>query len=231
MDPSWLAILLFFTAIVLVVVDLFVPSGGVLVMLAGISAIACVLFGFRSSPAMGKTMLTLVLIAIPVLILSAIKIWPMTPIGKRVILRRPTPAAGAGQGSDSADLESLVGRIVKADFPLMPSGEVRIDGRRYPATAEAGMIEAGQNIEVAAVQHRVLIVRPTRKPIPVAVPTDAAVSESNPSSLEAEEDVDHILETPIEKMGLGEIDDADVSGKQFGDAMLARWAAVTRSSL
>ena len=60
MDPFYLALLLYLAALVLALVDLFVPSGGVLAILAVLSATACVLFGFRSGQIMGMSMLTLV---------------------------------------------------------------------------------------------------------------------------------------------------------------------------
>ncbi|RMF41869.1 MAG: hypothetical protein D6753_08895 [Planctomycetota bacterium] len=206
MDPAWVALVLFFTAIVLVIVDLFVPSGGLLLVLAAISAIACVLFGFRSSPGMGKTMLMLVLAAIPVLAFSAIKIWPRTPIGRRVILRRPPTPSASDSVASVAPWEELIGRVVQAEFPLMPSGEVQIDGRRYPAMAEAGMIERGQRVEVVDVRHRVLIVRPTNKPVSQPVRSESP-PQSEGGTLNAERDVERILETPLEEIGLEDLDD------------------------
>ncbi len=56
MDPLYLALLLYIAALALATVDLFVPSGGMWVVLATLAALACVLFGFRSGNSIGMGM-------------------------------------------------------------------------------------------------------------------------------------------------------------------------------
>ncbi|MEZ6076434.1 MAG: hypothetical protein R3C56_12480 [Pirellulaceae bacterium] len=87
-----MALLLYIAAIALAMVDLFVPSGGMLLVLATLAALAAVLFGFRSGNTVGMGMLTLVVATIPVFVFLAIKIWPHTPLGRRIILKLPSSA-------------------------------------------------------------------------------------------------------------------------------------------
>ncbi len=81
MQPLAIAILLYFVAIVLAMLDLYVPSAGMLVLLSFLAAVGSVMFGFQSGTTAGMTMLTLVAGSIPVLALVAFQIWPHTPIG------------------------------------------------------------------------------------------------------------------------------------------------------
>jgi membrane-bound ClpP family serine protease len=156
--------LLYFAAVVLAVVDVFIPSGGLLTILAALSAIGSILFGFRSSAGMGMSMLTAVAGSIPVLVYFAIKLWPLTPIGRRVILGLP-PATNQQEESSASLLQTMIGKVVSADFALMPAGQIVIGHRRFNAIAESGIIEGGQRVKVISVRERNLIVRVTSDPL------------------------------------------------------------------
>ena len=174
MDPFYLALLLYLTAVVLAFVDLFVPSGGMLIVLAVLTAFACVLFAFRSSTGMGMTMLTIVFASVPLFAVAAMKIWPNTPIGRRVILG--TKSAPKHHNDADTQRESLVGTVVAAEYPLMPSGQIHISGKRYNALVRSGIIESGERVEVVSVKERNLVVKKTNAPLTqLNAPTDDLV--------------------------------------------------------
>lgn len=199
MDPFYIALLLYCAAIVLAFVDLFIPSGGMLLILAALAAFASVLFGFRSSTGLGTWMLILVLSSIPAFAFAAIKIWPHTPIGKRVIL--PPPSPNAAQPSQSNDeRENLVGTVVVAESPLMPTGQIRVRHRRFNAQAEDGIIEEGQTIEVIAIKERNLIVRLSSKSL-TELPPAESIPAHEPKTPE------DLLDLPANELGIDSLED------------------------
>ena len=79
------ALILVFLACCIVVVEFFIPSAGVLGILAGSLAIAALWFGFSESMANGTIILILEVIAVPILFYSWLKVWPHTPLGKQIL--------------------------------------------------------------------------------------------------------------------------------------------------
>lgn len=164
MDPLFLALLLYLAAVVLAVVDVFVPSGGMLVVLSLLAALAAVLFGFRSSHLAGMAMLTLVIASVPLFVFVAIKVWPHTPLGRRIILKPPAAEPVDATPEDNLHQE-LIGHVLLAEAAFLPSGQLRVGYRRLNALAESGYIEAGTHVRVLAVRERNLIVRATDDPL------------------------------------------------------------------
>ena len=195
MDPFFVALLLYCLALVLALVDLFVPSGGMLLIMSTAAAFGAVLFGFRSGYTMGMTMLTIVVASVPAFAYAAIKIWPNTPLGKRIILSLPGHKKRAKPEHETAR-QSLVGSVHLAEYALMPTGQIRIGHRRYNAVAESGIIEAGQNVEIVGLKERNLVVRVT----------DA--SPTLPSEAEAKGEPHHqsLLDLPADELGIDSLD-------------------------
>lgn len=196
MTPTTIALLLYLLAVTLVVVDIFVPSGGALLVLAAVSAVGCILFGYRAGDTLGMTMVTLVAASIPILAVAALRIWPHTPIGKRIVLRPPKAEI---KNLKESNLEDLIGLVVKCDYPMLPSGQITIDRKRYNAMAEYGDIEAGQVVEIVGIRERNLIVRPSQKPLSVPTPQTKTTPPELPSQ--------NLLETPAEDLGLDSLDE------------------------
>ncbi len=205
MDPLYLALLLYIAALALATVDLFVPSGGMLVVLATLAALACVLFGFRSGNSIGMGMLTLVIATIPTFVFLAIKIWPHTPLGQRIILKLPT-AKPAGAGVAVEPLQELVGCVLLAETAFLPTGQLRIGHRRFNAVAESSFIEAGSHVRVLSVRERNLVVRATDEPLTVrAAPTTHEAALREPAD-ESSHDGTSLLNRPAEELGLDSLE-------------------------
>lgn len=201
MDPHYLALLLYVAAVALAVVDLFVPSGGLLLILSAVGGVAAVLFGFRSGTGMGMGMLTLVIASIPTFVLLAIKVWPHTPIGRRIILPLPRSASPAETNTGDS-LGNLVGRVMRAETTFLPTGQLRIGHRRFNALAESGFIEAGSHVKVIAVRERNLIVRVTTEPLTHTSPRPAGHEAAEDAAAEQSS----LLERPAEELGLDSLD-------------------------
>ena len=206
MDPASLAIALYFLALTLAVVDVFVPSGGMLLVLAAAAAVGAILFGFRASMTMGMSMLTVVAASIPLLAAFAIRIWPKTPIGKRIILGLP-PETPVTPETARTSLQDLLGKVVVAEYPLMPAGQLIIDHTHVNALAESRYIEAGERVEVIAIRERNLIVRITTKPL-----SQIMDSRVLPRGRETSDDPvvsknESLLDVQAEELGLNSLDE------------------------
>lgn len=220
MDPFYFALLLYLGALVLAFVDLFVPSGGVLLILAAATAVACILFGFRSSYGMGLAMLTIVFASVPAFAFAAIQIWPRTPIGRRIILNAPQQQTQAEvkESNHTQGLDRFVGCVIEAEYPMIPSGQIRIEGTLYNATSKSGVIESGDRVEILEIRDRNLVVEKTQKPSTTstnrtAVTDTGAASEGHPEKASkgepgdlAENAESNFLDLPAEDLGLDSID-------------------------
>ena len=205
MDPLYLALLLYIAAFALAIVDLFVPSGGMLLVLATLAALAAVLFGFRSGNTVGMGMLTLVIGTIPVFVFLAIKIWPHTPLGKRIILNLPSSKTTSA-GGEAEPLQELVGCVLLAETAFLPTGQLRVGHRRFNAMAESGFIEAGSHVRVLSVHERNLIVRATDEPLTVRAAAPPRESASRELDGEKIEDGSSLLDRPAEELGLDSLE-------------------------
>lgn len=204
MDPISLAIILYLLAIGLAFLDVFVPSGGLLVVLAAAAAVGCILFGFRAGTTAGMVMLTLVAASIPALAALAIRIWPKTPIGKRIVLGLPKTSPEINKVTNP--LQEFIGKVVVAEYPLMPAGQITIDHIHINAHTESGYIDAGEKVEVIGVRERNLIVRTTSKTLS---PRSNRILGRATQALESEASVknDSLLDVPAEELGLNSLED------------------------
>src|SRR4051812_18973203 len=138
---AWPLLLLAF-GLILLIGEVFIPSGG----LIGLLAISCLVLSlwraFHQSTDLGLRFLLADLVLLPGALVLAVYLWPKTPFAKRVFLRPPDPedieVSHAGQR-----LDHLVGQLGRALTPLRPSGLVDFDGRRLDGISEEGLIPSG----------------------------------------------------------------------------------------
>lgn len=139
-----LAVLLFF-------IEVFLPSGGVIGLFVGVSAIAAVVFFFKASTMWGLSSILFLLVMTPLMISFALKIWPNTPIGRRLILGSPTPDDELDEPEPSDPLLELIGATGVVATDLHPVGLVLIEGERIEAIAQTGVIRAGQQVRITEI--------------------------------------------------------------------------------
>jgi membrane-bound ClpP family serine protease len=85
------AFLLLAIGLFAVVLELFVPSAGILGIVAGILIVTSVVLGFMESVSYGVIVLTAAVVTIPGLLALMVKVWPYTPLGKRILLKDLKP--------------------------------------------------------------------------------------------------------------------------------------------
>lgn len=161
MIAPWIwAVLLLALALAFLVMELFIPSGGVLAFLAAASVLGAVALGFKQGPAAGLGILMAVLVGGPAGLALAVKYWPNTSVGRRILL-------GVRRGDEVLPdsplrrrYSELVGKIGKAKSQMLPSGVISIEGRTVDAFSEGMAIEVGQSVIVLEVHGTQVLVRP-----------------------------------------------------------------------
>ena len=143
---------------VLLVAEVFVPSAGILTVLA----IACGLGGlslfFQHSIVAGWIGTAIAGVLIPAVLVIAYKMFPKTPFGRAMLLKPPEDTLGDGV-PDADELSSFLGRVGRVQAVLRPVGLCDFSGRRVECVAESGYVERGKSVEVIAVQGTQLTVR------------------------------------------------------------------------
>lgn len=149
--------------LLLLVLEAFVPSGGVLGVCAAISAIAGIVFLFRHDPMWGATGLLLAAVLGPAAFFSALKMLPNTAIGRTMVGPSGEEIAEERMQRTSKMRESrakLQGREGTALTAMRPSGVIEVDGERHDAIARGGLVEKGSRVRVVGVNGLTIEVRP-----------------------------------------------------------------------
>lgn len=156
----WLvfAVFLYIVSACLLVVEVFVPSGG----LIGVASAVCLASGvwlfFREGTTLGWVGIVIAVVMIPAVLVIAYKIFPHTRFGKTMNLEPQKREPGEGI-SDNEDLKSLVGKQGKTLTDLRPVGMCDFSGQKVESVAESGYAEKGKTVKVISVQSTQVTVR------------------------------------------------------------------------
>lgn len=153
-----LAVFLYFLCAALLVAEVFVPSFGLLSLLALSSLTGGVIIFFNYSHVAGWAGIFIAVIMIPTVLVGAYKIFPKTGFGRNVSLFKPEIQPGQAI-PDSDVLSELGGKSGIAVTDLRPVGMCEIDGQRLECVAESGYIDSGIEVEVIKVESTQVTVR------------------------------------------------------------------------
>ena len=178
-------------AIVLLILELFLPTAGVLSVLTGVSAVASIASMFAYDVTWGAVYLAILCAGSPIVLVLVFKVWSKTPLARRMVLKedadgtrhpveegddaRTNPsigATGSAARSTAQQLALLVGHSGIAATTLRPVGFIRIDGARIEGVAESGFIAQGAAVKVIDALEGQLRVRE----VPQSHPDDPARS-------------------------------------------------------
>ena len=166
-------VVLFGIALLLLLLELFVPSGGLISVVAGVSLVGSVAAFFTHDPVWGFTAAGVYVLLSPLVIVTLLRFWTHSRVGRKLVLGgqeedyEADPEAAAARSEEArrrrvSELAALVGARCVAETSLRPVGTVRVEGRRIDALAESGIIDAGSPVEVVAAHDNQLKVRPAR---------------------------------------------------------------------
>lgn len=157
--PDWLGIvLLYVVGTAILVAEIFIPSHGVLSLVAfGILGFA-VYETFLISGVLGLVSLSALVVLIPTSVLFVVKTWHRTPIGKRIC--PPNPQLGEKDRMPLESLKAVIGQRGRTVTLLRPVGTCDFQGRRLECKAEQGVIQKDVEVEAIRLVDRTLVVRP-----------------------------------------------------------------------
>jgi membrane-bound ClpP family serine protease len=153
-----LAVFLYFICAALVIAEIFVPSGGLLSVLALVCLGGGIAMFFRYSPIAGWIGVGIAAVMIPAVLIFAYKLFPKTRFGKSVTLTPPERPQGDAV-PDTEALKKLLGAVGVVMTPLRPVGMCDFAGRRVECVAESGYVEKGKKVKVIDVESTQLTVR------------------------------------------------------------------------
>lgn len=157
MDP---ALNLFISSIVigllLLAAEVFIPGGilGVFGVLALLVALAAGFFAF--GPQNGLLVSLLVIVASGVVFAFWIRLFPRTPMGKALTLKKDGHTFKAASAAPTLSL----GEEGRAQTNLRPSGIAVLGGQRIDVVAESGFINAGEPVKIVHIEGARIVVRP-----------------------------------------------------------------------
>ncbi len=162
MDPMLIwGLLLLGVAAFLGLMEFFIPSAGIIGIVALVVAIAGVVCLWNYETAWGVTGMLSVIVITPTATYFGFKILPYTPIGKGLILSNPDPHGPEAIQANASHVQriALVGQEGSAQTDLRPIGVVKIDGQRHDAVAESGYISKDARVRVVSADGIQLKVR------------------------------------------------------------------------
>jgi len=187
------AFLLLAIGLLAVVLELFVPSAGVLGITAGILIVISVVLGFMESVSSGVIVLTVAIVTIPGMLALMVKIWPYTPLGKRILLKDLKPEDVLPNYTENKEQkERLEGQLGIAQTKMLPSGIVMVNDEKFDAVSDGFAVEAGDSVRVISVRGNHVYVEPYHGEVDTP-------DELPPRDLD-------ILSRPIEELGIDPLD-------------------------
>jgi len=187
LDPLVWSILLMLVGCVVLVLEVFIPSGGVLAVLSAAAFIGSILIAFQRGPVTGFAFVMTTVVAVPLVLVLAFHYWPKTRLGKAFLGELPTDADVLPDDPHRA----LLGRVGVARSKMLPSGAVEIEGHMIDAMTLGQAIEPGQYVVVTEVRANRVVVRPAKGNERPGRPTSPA----------------DLLNRPIEELGIESLED------------------------
>jgi len=146
-------VLIYVAAFVILILEVFVPSGGVLAALGGLGLILSIYYGFQQSTFLGIGQVVVAVIAIPLMFYYGIK---------QLTLKKSLPVE-EGFRSEKTGLDYLLNKEGVAFTNLRPSGTVVIEGKRFDVVTEGELIAKDTPVKVMKIEGSRIIVKTVQK--------------------------------------------------------------------
>ena len=148
-------LLLFLLGLLLLAGEVFMP-GAILGIMGTLCMGAGCVISFLQLGAGGGSVATAVALALLGLTLYLELFWlPKTRFGRKLVVQSTVHATSQ---PPLAEKDAVLGRSAEAVTPLVPSGFVLVDGRRYEAFSQSGHVAKGAQLRVTGLDNFRLIV-------------------------------------------------------------------------
>ena len=158
----YLGIGLLAMSLLLVVVEAFIPSGGVIGAVALLMAIAGIVALFRHDTGWGVAGMLVTVVLGPMVFFFALSMLPSTPLGRRLIGQPSDEERAEHEASERALHDrylAMVGLEGVAITDLRPVGKAKFGNERYQVLAEGGLIDIGTRIRITSAGPNLIKVR------------------------------------------------------------------------
>lgn len=156
MTYASIAMLFLVIGLGLLILEFFVPSGGLIGLLCLVSLVISVWGAkqawYGAKPAFWYTYLTVLIVAPVGSFVGFVKFLQGSEYGNNVMLRGPSAEDVTPYVEEERELEAMEGHIGAAESELCPSGICRIDGKRIDCISDGHLIENGAKVKV--IGHR-----------------------------------------------------------------------------
>ena len=119
MSPLTWAVLTMAFGLLLIVVEMFVPSGGVIGFISFAAVVTSIVMAFQHSEYTGLGFMAVAVLGTPLLLALAFKWWPKTPLGRRLLLDLPNGDDAIPADDLRKQIKQLVGRVGTTAFDFV----------------------------------------------------------------------------------------------------------------
>ena len=154
--------LLLAAALLMVFLEVFIPSLGLIPLMAVGLLLASLWSAFGVSIYTGLLFILVDLALTPIVIMIAASIWPHTPVARFFMLKPPGQddrLPGTDTDPYQNDLQAFVGHVGRALTDLKPGGTVEVASQPIDALTDQGYIKAQTMIKVIGTRQGQLLVR------------------------------------------------------------------------
>lgn len=164
MSYEVLALLLMVVGFALIVAEVFIPSGGLILILCVIAFVASIWSAYQawwgSGPIYFWIYIASLVILIPGSVIGAFRFLERSSVGDKMLLGAPRLEDVTPYQQEIQRLNALIGRQGFAVTLMAPGGMVSVEGERLHAVSEGTFVEQGTPVEVIGLRGTRVVVRP-----------------------------------------------------------------------
>jgi len=158
------AVILVVAGYLLLTLEVFLPTGGILGALSLAAICIGVTLGFKSSLMAGSLVLAGTVAGVPLLLKALTWLWPKTAMGKKMTVESEAGEGTVGSLPGNIALEQLVGAFGIVTSELRPAGSIDFSGKKVDGISEGILVPAGQRVLCIGTQSGYVVVRPADSP-------------------------------------------------------------------
>ena len=144
----------------MVAVEVFLPSAGLIAVVAGLLGLAGIVCLFQENLGWGFAGIGAASVLAPAIFIFGVKLLPSTPLGRKMLFGEAGKHEPVIPEDSGRELEPLLGAEGEAVTDLRPVGMARIEGQRIDVLSEVSFVPAGTRVRVVAVEGSQIKVRP-----------------------------------------------------------------------
>ena len=175
------ALLMLVVGLGLLVAEVFIPSGGVISVMALVALAGSGVFAWQAwweaNPAYFWAYVGSTVALVPLTFGVAFYFLPKTSWGRRILLEAPDLSELVPYRKEDEQFERLLGKYGRTLTMLNPGGLVLVEGQRVHAESQGLLIDPGEEIVVVARKGNRVVVRAAKRPAAEeAAPKEGLVS-------------------------------------------------------